>query len=621
PTRAYLVKLPSRRSINVFFYDGPVSQGIAFEKLLSSGEKFADRLAGAFDDKREWDQLVNIATDGESYGHHHRHGEMALAFALRVIEGRGVARLTNYAEFLEKFPPKREVKIHEKSSWSCSHGVGRWMTDCGCNSGGHSGWNQAWRAPLRESLDWLRDAVAPLFENKAKEFLRDPWGARDDYIFVILDRSAENREKFFREHATHELNDGEKVAVLKLMELQRHAMLMYTSCGWFFDELSGIETVQVIQYAARVLQLANEIFGQDLEPRFLERLERAKSNIPENQNGRVVYEKFARPAMIDHRKAIAHYAISSVFHDYPDRLRIFSFTFQDEHREQFTAGKTRLAIGRTKVISEITLESETLAYAIHYMGEHNVIGGVGSFDSEEKYDLMFREIKTAYESADFPEIIHLIDRHFGKSAYSLKSLFKDEQRRIIGDILGSTREDIENRFRLIAERYTPLMKFLQSAGAPAPQELQSVLDLILHSDLRRQFKAEQPDIERLRALIEEAKPRGPQVLDVEISFVAKHFLERAIQKIAEHPDEAEPMRMLEQVAALVMPLPIGLDVGRTQNTYWSLTQTALPDLRRRAEGGAKAKEALDAFLALGRRLGFAPCALEPEAADAKKDRQ
>jgi alpha-amylase/alpha-mannosidase (GH57 family) len=281
PTRPYLVRLPSRRSIVVFFYDAPVSQAVAFENQLSSGERLADRLMSAFSDERSWDQLVHIATDGESYGHHHRHGEMALAYALQYLENNNLAWLTNYGEFLEKHPPTHEAQIHEKSSWSCVHGVGRWMADCGCNSGGHAGWKQGWRTPLRQSLDWLRDELAPLFEKKARELLRDPWRARNDYISVILDRSEAGREAFFAQHAGRELSKAEKVTVLKLMELQRHAMLMYTSCGWFFDEMSGLESVQVVQYASRALQLAQEIFQKDLEPGFLERFEGAKSNLPD----------------------------------------------------------------------------------------------------------------------------------------------------------------------------------------------------------------------------------------------------------------------------------------------------------------------------------------------------
>ena len=605
PRQPYAMNLPSGRRLAVFFYDGPVSQAVAFERLLTSGERFADRLLSAADPKRQGDQLLHIATDGESYGHHHRHGEMALAYALHYMEDKQLARLTNYGEYLEKHPPSHEVQIHEKSSWSCCHGVGRWMTDCGCNSGGHSGWNQQWRAPLRESFDWLRDSVTPLFERKAGELLSDPWKARDDYISVILDRSQESREKFLAEHARGKLSEADTVAVLKLMELQRHAMLMYTSCGWFFDELSGLETVQVIQYAARVLQLARELFGTDLEPQFLERLERARSNIPQNGNGRRIYEKFVLPARIDWPQAVAHYAISSVFKEYPEKTRIFSYSYEDEKRERLESGKTRLVIGRAKVISEITQESRSLAYAILYMGEHNLTGGVGQFEAPA-YESMTREIKEAFTNADYPQVIRLIDTHFGPTHYSLKSLFKDEQRRILGDILASTRDDLESRFRLITERYTPLMKFLEGAGTPLPTALKAASDFILHSDIRRQFESDKIDTERLQSLLGQAEVRNGSVLDVQISYAIKDRLERMMSKLAENPCDRDQLRSLAQVATLVKPLPIGLNLGEVENRFWELAQTALPGVRQRASAGDdQARQCLEEFTTLGDRLGFA----------------
>jgi alpha-amylase/alpha-mannosidase (GH57 family) len=606
PTRPYLFKLPSGRSITLFFYDGPVSRAIAFEGLLTSGEKLAQRLTSAFDDRRQWDQLVNIATDGESYGHHHRQGEMALAYALHYIKSNQLARLTIYAEYLEHHPPTHEVQIHEKSAWSCSHGVGRWMEDCGCNSGGHGNWNQGWRTPLRQSLDWLRDELAPLFESKGREYLKEPWRARDDYIQVILNRSEENRNKFLSTHGSRELSEPEKIAVWKLLELQRHAMLMYTSCGWFFDELSGLETVQVVQYAARTAQLARELFGKDLEAGFLERLEQAKSNIPDHRDGRAIYAKFVQPASIDWPKAVAHYAISSLFQTYEPSPRIFSFRVEDEDRQLWTAGKTRLAVGRAKIVSEITQESDVLSYAILYMGEHNLTGGVRKFETAEAYDNMVREVRASYETADFPETVRVLDRHFGQVTYSLKSLFKDEQRRILNEILSSTREDLEHRFRLITERYTPLMRFLESAHAPLPQGLKTVSNFILHSDLCRQMQSDTLDWDSLRSQVQEAQARNGRVLDAEVAFAVKSRMEKLMDQVAQHPDEPERMRTLEKLGELVMPLPLHLNLWKVQNTYWEMLQTVAPGYRQRAEQGDEQAAAwLNDFATLGERLCFA----------------
>jgi alpha-amylase/alpha-mannosidase (GH57 family) len=312
PARAYLFRAPSGKSISLFFYDGPISQAVAFEKLLENGEKFASRLTGAISAQRDWEQLIHIATDGETYGHHHRHGEMALAYALEIIETKKWAKITNYGEYLEKFPPKWEVQIHENTAWSCVHGVERWRSNCGCN-GGRAGWNQNWRKPLREALDWLRDKITPYFETLGSALLKDPWAARDGYISVVLERSPEVRERFGREHFARELSQEHQVTVWKLMELQRNAMLMYTSCGWFFDELSGIETVQVIQYAGRVVQLAEQLFEAPFEEEFLNLLGKAQSNLAEYGDGAKIYLRYVKPSIIDLEKVGAHYSISSLF--------------------------------------------------------------------------------------------------------------------------------------------------------------------------------------------------------------------------------------------------------------------------------------------------------------------
>jgi alpha-amylase/alpha-mannosidase (GH57 family) len=605
PTEPYLINLPSGKKITVFFYDAPVSQAVAFEKLLDSGEKFAHRIAGAFSADRKSDQLVHIATDGESYGHHHRWGEMALAYALKFIEAQKLAKLTVYGEYLEKHPPKFEAQIHEGSAWSCSHGVGRWKENCGCNSGGHGGWHQNWRAPLRQALDWLRDELAPVFTARGKELLKDPWAARDDYIEVILDRSEENVEAYIARHAARELSADEKVAVLKLMELQRHAMLMYTSCGWFFDELSGIETVQVIQYAGRAIQLAHDSLGKDLEEGFLKRLEGAKSNLPEHGEGRAIYNKFVKPAMISWDNVVAHYAISSLFTNYEERTRIFLYSFEELHRKLLTAGKARLAVGRSRVRFEITRESREYIYAALYLGEHHVTAAVKPFTDEKNYNEMARELRESFDRADFPETIRLMDRHFGTQSYSLRSLFKDEQRRILDEILSSTRQDLENRNRLIAERYTPLMRFLEDLGTPLPPALKTAADFILHIDIVNEFNAENTDIERLNGLLEEARRRKLNVWDDELSFAISRKMESLMSRLQENPGDAPLAEHIERLAAIVRHLPIDPNLWRVRNKYWKMLHTVLPEFRAQKED-ENAAGFVKHFLALGEQLNFAP---------------
>ncbi|MBI3962495.1 MAG: DUF3536 domain-containing protein, partial [Deinococcus sp.] len=452
PTMAYQLHLPSGRRISLFFYDGPISRAVAFEGLLGNGEHFARRLLGGFSDARTWPQLLHIATDGETYGHHHRHGDMALAYALHYLESNQVAQITNYGEYLAKHPPTHEVEIIENTSWSCAHGIERWRAHCGCNSG-RGGWSQAWRTPLRQALDWLRDTLAPQYQEKARTLLKDPWAARSDYIQVLLDRSLKNMERFWAAQATRQLNEAEQSTALKLLELQRHAMLMFTSCGWFFDELSGIETVQVLQYAGRAIQLAEELFGNQVESLFLERLQQAKSNIAEHRDGASVFEKFVKPAMVDLQKVGAHYALSSLFEPYGEQARIYCYTISREDYRSLEAGKAKLAVGRARITSEITREAAALSFAALHLGDHNLNGGARVFLGQQAYLTMVQEVIEAFAQADLPTVIRLLDKHFGTSTYSLKLLFRDERRKILDLILNSTLAEAEAAYRQIYEHH------------------------------------------------------------------------------------------------------------------------------------------------------------------------
>jgi len=602
PTQAYEQRLPSGRRIALFFYDGPISRAVAFEGLLSRGEDFANRLLGAFTDDRDWPQLVHIATDGESYGHHHRFGDMALAYALNYIESNQLAQLTNYGEYLERHPPTHQVEIIEKTSWSCFHGIDRWWSNCGCNSGGHPGWNQAWRTPLRDALDGLRDSLALPFEDRGRELLKDPWAARNDYLSVINDRSTENAERFFERHAARPLNDADKTTVLKLLELQRHAMLMYTSCGWFFDELSGIETVQVIQFAARAVQLAQELFGDSLEAQFVEQLALAKSNLPEHGDGRRVYEKFVRPAMVDWERLGAHYAISSLFESYPEQTKIYCFMTEREDYQILEAGMAKMAVGRVKLISEITRESSALGFGVIHMGDHNVNGGVQKYLSDESYQALIHEAAEPLTRADFAEVIRLMDRRFGESHYSVRSLFRDEQRKTLDLILSATLGEAEMLYRQIYEHRAPMMRFLTALHIPLPKAFQSAAEIVLNGYLRRVFEQEEIDMERINGLLETAKVEGISLDNATLEFAFRKNIERMAERFAAEPTEAH-LRLLDTAASLLRSLPFTVDLWKDQNAYYGMLKNVYPKMRENKERGDELAQALiDGFEALGQKL-------------------
>ncbi|MBV9080162.1 MAG: DUF3536 domain-containing protein [Elusimicrobia bacterium] len=603
PTRAYRVPLPSGRSIDVFFYDGPISRAIAFERLLEKGENLVNRLMGAFSAERTWPQMVHIATDGETYGHHHRYGDMALAYALSQIDSEELAKLTNYGEFLEKFPPTHEVEVVENSSWSCAHGIERWRSNCGCNSGARGSWNQAWRAPLRESLDWLRDTLSPLFERHASELLRDPWMARNNYIEILLDRSDQTVSDFLARHAVRELNDQEKTRVLKLLEIQRQLMLMYTSCGWFFDELSGIETVQVIQYAGRAIQLAEQVFGEPFEAPFLDRLEAAKSNIPELQDGRRIYERFVKPAAMDLYKVAAHYAISSLFENGLQETKTYCYDIDYEDYKSYVAGKARLVMGWVRVTSDVTLESERLSFAILHLGDHNLNGGIRAFPGNEAYGKMIDELTSAFKKADFTETIRAMDRHFGLSTYTLKSLFKDEQRKILNSILESTLSDAEQVLRQIYENNGPLMRFLADLMVPMPKALLAAAEFSLNLSLREALQADELDKERILMLVGEARELRIPLDTAGLGFAVQKNLTRMMEQLWADPEDVELLSQMENAIQLVKQLPFEVNLWYVQNNYYELVQRVYPEQKIKAEAGEEPAAAwIKPFLALGEKL-------------------
>jgi alpha-amylase/alpha-mannosidase (GH57 family) len=601
PSRAYQARLPSGRRIALFFYDGPISRAVAFEGLLRKGEYLAGRLAGAFSDERDWAQLVHIATDGETYGHHHRQGEMALAYALRHIEATGLARLTNYGEYLERHPPTHEVEIFEQTAWSCVHGVGRWWTDCGCNSGSHAGWSQAWRTPLRNALDWLRDELAPRFESAAGELLKEPWRVRDAYIDLILDRAAESRGRFLEEHRSRELSEAEQVRVLQLLELQRHAQLMYTSCGWFFDELSGIETVQVIQYAGAALHLARELFGDGLEQGFLDRLAAARSNLPEHGDGARLYARWVKPAVVDLAKVGAHYAISSLFEGYPEHMRLYSYAVDREDQRIVQAGRARLLLGRAWLLSEITQERQYLTYGVLHYGDHTVVAGVREHRGEEAFEEMARDASAAFERADFPEAVRVMDRHFGSSNYSLKTLFRDEQRKLLGLILESTLEETAAVYRQIYENHAPLMRFIGDLGVPLPRVLRTTAEFVLNGSLRRLLREGEPDAERARTLLDAARREGVPLDGRGLSFELGRTLDRLMKRVRATPQDLGPLALVGSLVGLAGTRPFEVDLSGVQDLYWELLQEVYPELQGAVDDESRAWAA--AFVALGSQLG------------------
>jgi alpha-amylase/alpha-mannosidase (GH57 family) len=570
PTMAYRCVLPSGRQISIFFYDGPISRAVAFERILDRGEDFVSRIMGGFSEARQWPQILSLATDGETYGHHHHFGDMALAYALHVFESQDHIRLTNFGEYLERFPPQYQARIIEGTSWSCSHGIERWRGDCGCSSGMHPGWNQAWRAPLRDALNWLRDTTTLLFENRAGELVKDPWAARDDYVDVILDRSPENIERFLDCHGLKPLAGHERMTLLKLMEVERHALLMYTSCGWFFDDISGIETVQVLAYASRVIQLAEELFGLSLESRFLADLEEAKSNLPEFGDGASVYDRFVKPAAIGIDNVAIHYAMSSLWQDYDPRAQIYSYTVNREEYDRVEAGSAKIAVGRAFVTSEITEESDSINFCVLSLGNHFTNGGIRRSSAEGSYQAMKKEIFSAFEHADFGLLVRLMTNHFGMNNYSLLNLFRDQKRKVLNLVGAKMLEDFEARHKEMYEESRVLMAFLQESGVPLPSVFLNVAELVLTADLQREFMSERIDVEAIRNTANTLHRFGLEPASEGLEFAVRRRLESMAGDLYRQPSNLLLLKNMEDVVAAVQSIPLTVDLWAIQNTLFRM---------------------------------------------------
>jgi alpha-amylase/alpha-mannosidase (GH57 family) len=575
-TRPYLLRFKSGASITVFFYNGPASRAIAFEGLLDSGDNLFMRLKSGFKEGSQ-PQLVNVATDGESYGHHHKHGEMALAYALLLVERDKTVQLANYGMFLAECPPEYECEIEDNTSWSCVHGVERWRSNCGCNGG--LPYNQLWRAPLRQALDELRDALVPLTEQEGAKLFRDVWAARDAYIAVILDRGDENTARFFAQHQSHELNEAERESAIELMEMQRHTQLMYTSCGWFFDDISGIETVQIIAYAARVLQLARKLFGQQakgLEPAFLARIAEAKSNDPNRGDGAQIYKASVSTTELGLEQVAAHYAISSIFSAFSEETELYCYRVRRISYEIHTSGRGRLALGRAQITSAITGEHKTYSFAVLHFGDQNITAAVKAYSNADAADFEAFAHKAAehVQQAYFPEVIRLLDRYYGHVDYSLTSLFRDEQRRIVQLILNSTLWDIETSLTTIYEDHASLLHYLSKAGLPKPPALAFAAGFALNAGLRRALGMEPIDQPLVRSLLIAAKADQVPLETAALSYLVDQRMKLAMVELQMSNGSLDRLERALTLARNLTELPFELNLWQAQNIWYEILRSS-----------------------------------------------
>ncbi len=571
PGRAYAHQHPdgSGRSIAIFFYDGPIAQAIAFGEGLKSSQDFVGVLGRA---PQAPGRLVSVATDGESYGHHTKWGDRTLAHALtREAEHQGY-HVTNYGQYLEEYPPQWECQIKEGpdgegTAWSCAHGVGRWIRDCGCQTGGQPGWNQAWRGPLRRALDLLRDYAADCISQKAAPLLKDVWAARNDFIDVLLDPSDEARRRFLDAHQTRPLSPEEGQLALGLLDTQRQAMLMYTSCGWFFTDMSGIETLQILKYACRLMDDLAALGFHPPRKEFLEMLAEARSNMHELGSGADIFKKLVEPAKVTRERLAAHLAISSLVQAQEmGEFGAYRFTFSKTHREAL--GRTRLLTGRIELSHRISGRSTLLMFAATHLGGVDFHACVARWEDEQELEQSTQKVSQAFRSGMIPGLMRAMREEFGVREFGLGDLLGGGRERIVGMAFGDLVGRLSQDYTSLYGEHRRSLELFQASGFSLPYELRMAAEYALSREFAREVREQGGSSEpsayaRALEIADEAQRLGYRLDRDEAAAIFSTMINEAVRQAMISPDSSQ----LENAIGLLElagRLSLKLNVDRAQ---------------------------------------------------------
>ena len=575
PARAYryFIKSDKTKHIDLFFYDGPISKSVAFDELLTDGNKFIGKLKAGVSAQRNYNQLVHIATDGESYGHHTKFGDMALSYILKARAEEEGFELTNYANFLEQEGVQYEVDIKDVSSWSCAHGVGRWCDDCGCSTGGGYGWNQKWRKPLREALDYVRDELIKVYEEHGNKYFKDVWAARNDYIDVILDRCKSSISSFMEKHQKYQLEKQDVVQALKLLEMQRQAMLMYTSCGWFFSEISGLETTQIMKYAARAMQLAAKFSAVDIETGFLKILSKAQSNIHGFGTGKDVYERFVKPATVSIKQIAALWAISSMHTDFDDLSTLYCYNIKKHYAKTSSNGATALSVGRIEIESKITLEKYDFFFSAIQFPEGDFHCAIKRYDDSENIQEITKKLFDIYANYPITEIIRALDNIFGQEYYTLKDVLIEDRSRILMTSLKDKLGKFSNTYREVYNEGKSSITQLISLGITVPVEYKLAAQYTLSNDFNEIFSdcvniVDEDVIQKALEIENEAKTFK---IEIDKSRTNEIFSEQ-IQKLIYNFMKNFEIHRLDKILKMfecASKLNLKIDIAEAQNMYFN----------------------------------------------------
>ncbi|MEA3075207.1 MAG: hypothetical protein QOF60_115 [Actinomycetota bacterium] len=553
--------------VDLVFYDGGLSHAVAFELSGLTSQALLDRVQAAAGDGGG---LVTIAADGETFGHHHHWGDRLLAYALAVEAPKRGLEVTTVASSLHAHEGDKPAVEVVESAWSCAHGVGRWKVDCGCSTGGGPGWNQRWREPLRAALDIVREAVDDAFERRGPEVLKDPWAVRDDYVRVLL--GAVSREDFAALHLLDASLDA-AVEAFTLLEAERHQMAMYTSCGWFFNDLAGLETVQVMRYAARALDCLRELGEVPPVPRVLDILEQARSNVPSEGNGRDIWRRHVDTARVDAERVVAHLALVELLEgrEPADRVAVFDVEVVDHgHRDR---GALAMCWGSVVLTHRRTGRRTEHAYAAIHLGGLEVLGATRPADPARDPE-QFTALQEAFAGdAPVTTLLRLVSDGFGTKEFGLSSALPDAAEQFLHSAARSLSDRFAADYDRLFSDHRPVLTALAAAGYQLPPELRAPAELALARRLGAEVAAQAgsldpDDYAGAIAIAREAAASGVSLDVPNVRAALERLVLGAVERALAEPEDAARLDAVLRVLDLADNLGVSLDLSRAQERVY-----------------------------------------------------
>ncbi|MGC9071106.1 MAG: DUF3536 domain-containing protein [Acidilobus sp.] len=565
----YKALLPNGDEIDVVVYNRWLSGLAAFGDLLKSGELLLRRVLETYDN-RSTPQLVSIAVDGETFGHHKKGGEVELARAFRLAETYGL-KVTNVAEYdLTISPPVTLVEIKENTSWSCPHGVERWRSNCGCGSEIRPGWTQAWRTPLREAVDALANTSLEWFYSVGKGLFSDPLRAVLDYADVVFSRSPEVTSDYLQKHLLS-LSEDDKNRALRALELIRHAMLAQSSDAWFFEDIARPEPIQSLKHMRRVVELLRSVGGPDIEGRLLEILSNAMSNMPQEGSGKDLYLRHAIPSSIGPEKLAATLAMRLLFESLPQELDFYSYRVILERVLPLRLGKFRAVTGLATMISRITWSHYKVMLAGVYYGWYNVYGGASLASSTKDYEDLEGAVSSMFSNGMIPDLVDYLSKRFNVNLIDIRGALKDEQKNLMWHIAESAMADLTKQFDSLYESYAPLMYYIKGLGLNYPGAFEHLLEYYIERSLIQSLATAPLNSAIVSELAKWASSAGIKVGPEVSEYFIRAMLE-LVKELREDPTDVKALGDLETILRSYQDLGLPVELLRD-------VQEALIDLR------------------------------------------